>query len=81
MLRPVTLVRTDVSEERIASIRLKTISELVFLRSLLQLLVTPKVPSLLILFMLMMEAILSFETTLLTRATRRNIPEDGILLD
>jgi hypothetical protein len=33
-----------------------------------------------ILVTLMMEEILSYETSDLTRATRRNIPEDGVLL-
>jgi hypothetical protein len=37
------------------------------------------VPSSPILVTLMMEAIRSFETSILTRATRRNIPEEGIL--
>jgi hypothetical protein len=36
-------------------------------------------PSSLILFTMMMEAQSSFETSVLTRATRRNIREDGIL--
>jgi hypothetical protein len=51
MLRRVTLVRTDVSEES-------------------------RLPNLVT---LMMEALQSFETLVLTRATWRNIPEDGIL--
>jgi hypothetical protein len=53
---------------------------LVFLRSVRRLLLTANVvPSSPILVTLMMETILSSETLLLTRATRRNIPEDDIL--
>jgi hypothetical protein len=52
---------------------------ILFLLSLLRLLVTANVPSSLILVTLMMEAIRSSESSVLTRATLRDIQQEGIL--
>jgi hypothetical protein len=72
------LVRTDVPEERIASIiRVEEIRELETLA------VTRKFasdfPTSLIISTLMMEAIRYLETSALTRAIRHHILEDGVL--
>jgi hypothetical protein len=65
----VALVKTDVLEEHFASVsRVKGISELLLLRSMLRLLATADVvPISLILFTLMMEAVRSSETSVLNK--------------
>jgi hypothetical protein len=77
MLRRVAFVRTEVSEERSTAIIMVTrIGELGT-----ALLVTASIlPSSPILVTLIMEALSSSETSVLTRATRRNTSEDASLV-
>jgi hypothetical protein len=87
MLRCVALVETDISEERIASIiRMKRIGDLgitlavtINRSTLRRNAIANGVPSFPIVTLLM-EAIRSSETSVITRDARRNFAGDGIIL-
>jgi hypothetical protein len=79
MLRLVALVRNDVSEERIALNRFTLLRNNVSSQSASVLFTANVGPSSQIFVSLMMEDLRSSETSILTRTTRRNITEEGIL--
>jgi hypothetical protein len=79
MLFSVALARTDVSDELIAHIISELGTTLAVIINFHLLVTTNIILGSLIIFTLMMETICSFETSVVTRATGRLIPEDGIL--
>jgi hypothetical protein len=79
MWRHVCLIRTDISEERVASIfrveRIREVGTTLAVSSRLA------IPSSRIVSTVKIEATLSSETSVLTRPARCHTPEDGILLN
>jgi hypothetical protein len=75
----VTLMMKALHSSETSALTRVTWQNIVFLRSMLQMIVTEMVPSSPILVTLVMEVLHSSETLVLTTATWHNIPEDGIL--